>query len=62
MEWSTEMFAREVHVKALLENEKYVQQEGSSGRIALDVRFVSDCLGWRSVHSRRSSIFRELRR
>jgi len=46
----------------LLENEKYVQQEYSSSLIPLDVRFVSDSLGWRSIHSRRGSIFRELRR
>jgi hypothetical protein len=44
-----------------LENENYAKEERSSGLIALDVRPVSDGLGWRSIHPRRSSVFREHR-
>jgi len=45
----------------VLEKRNYANEEYSSGFIALDVRFVSDSLGWRAVHSRRGSIFREHR-
>lgn len=45
----------------LLENENYAKEERSSGLIALDVRPVSNRLGWGSIHSRRGYTFREHR-
>jgi hypothetical protein len=43
----------------LLENENYAQEESDSSPIALDVPHVSDRLGWRAVHPRHGSSFRE---
>jgi hypothetical protein len=37
----------------LLENENYAKEECASGLIALDVRPVSDGVGWRPIHPRR---------
>jgi hypothetical protein len=45
----------------LLENGNYAKQECSSGLVALDVRPVSDGLGWRSIHRGRGYVFREHR-
>jgi hypothetical protein len=45
----------------LLENENYAKEECSSDLIALDVRPVSNSLGWRSIRPRRGYFFRERR-
>ena len=45
----------------LLENGNYAKEEWPSVLIALDVRSVSDGLGWRSIHRRRGCVFREHR-
>ncbi len=45
----------------LVENEDYAKEKCSSGLIARDVRPVSGGLGWRSIHPKRGSGFREHR-
>jgi hypothetical protein len=52
---------RSDHYVELLENEDHAQREYGSRLIALDIRHVSDSLGWRSIHRRRSDAFREHR-
>jgi hypothetical protein len=42
-----------------LENEHHAKEKCTSGLIALDVRCVSDRLGWRSVHARRGYVLGE---
>jgi type VI protein secretion system component VasK len=44
-----------------LEAEYHAKEKCSSGLIALDVRPVSDSLGWRSVHARHGYFLRERR-
>lgn len=44
----------------LSENEGHAK-ESSAGLIAIDVRFVSRRLGWRSIHPGRSSVFHNRR-
>ncbi len=44
-----------------LENEHHAKEKCASGLVALDVRPVSDHLGWRSVHASRSYPLRERR-
>jgi hypothetical protein len=45
----------------LSENEHYAKEKHTSGLIALDVRPVSERLGWRPVHASRDDGFREPR-
>ncbi|MGA9306828.1 MAG: hypothetical protein WBW31_15600 [Candidatus Sulfotelmatobacter sp.] len=47
--------------RELLENEYYAKEKRTSGLIALDVRPVSERLGWRAVHASRDDGFREPR-
>ncbi len=45
----------------LMENENHAEEEYTSGLITLDVRPVSDSVGWRSIQSSGGNVFRERR-
>jgi hypothetical protein len=47
--------------RQLLENENHETEKCKSGLITVDVRAISDGLGWRAIHPKHSYSFRELR-